>query len=223
MLADAGKKAPLGDQHRGEEDQQQDLGELGGLNREPREANPDLGAVLFGQRGRQQSGNHQEYQADQSTDVAVAGELSMVFEEGDHQCEGHHTDQGPQHLLSGARVVTAAELIGHQIQPVNHDQPKSVEQCHNWQQQGVGVGRKSPDGHVRGSEDDQEHQSVADRVPAQIVLLVGFNDQQRGHGDGGGEAQQQQLGVAPGGQQGRDRDRRLKLCGHATVRQSMPG
>ena len=35
----------------------------------------------------------------------------MVFEEGDHERERGHTDQGPQHLLGRAGVMAAAELI----------------------------------------------------------------------------------------------------------------
>ena len=63
VLTGAGEHAALGHQHRGEEDQQQDLGELGGLNREAGQLNPDLRAVLLRDRPRQHGGDRQQYQA----------------------------------------------------------------------------------------------------------------------------------------------------------------
>src|ERR1700730_15234344 len=147
----------------------------------------------------------------------------MVLQEGAHQREGCHPDHGPQQLLGGAGVTTAAQLVVDEVEPVNHHQAKSVEQSHNWQQQRVGVGGEAPDGQVCATEHDQKDQPVSHQVPVQVALLVGLDDEQRGDGDQRGKAQQQQFGVAPSGQRRGNRDWRLELCGHATARQSMPG
>ena len=184
VLAGAGEHVALGHQHRREEDQQQDLGELGGLNTEAGEANPDLGAVGLGELGRQQRRNRQQHKADQSADVAVAGQDAVVLEEDHHQREADDPDQGPQHLLvvAGAAAASVSAPLD-QVEPVDHHQAKTVEQRHDRQQQRVGVGREAPDGQVRAAEQRQEGQRVAGQIPADALLLVGLHDQQRDDGD----------------------------------------
>ena len=106
VLAGAGEQAALGHQHRREEDQQQDLGELGGLNREAGQPNPDLGAVLLressgaappgwpagpGRPGRRRS---------RSAPACRWSRRKITTSEN-----ADDPDQGPQHLLVGARAA----------------------------------------------------------------------------------------------------------------------
>ena len=144
----------------------------------------------------------------------------------DHDSENaDHADQGPQHLLVGACRASPPEVgvaLG-QVQPVDHHQAQPVQQRHHRQQQRVGVRREASDGQVRAAEQGQEGDGVAGQVPAQPLLLVGLDDEQRHGGDHGGEPQQEQFGIAPVGQRRQDGDRRLGLRRHDTVRQVLPG
>ena len=72
----------------------------------------------------------------------------MVFQKRDHERERDDPDHGPQHLLGGAGVVAATELVVDQVEPVDHHQAKSVEQRHDRQQQRIGIGGEAPDGQV---------------------------------------------------------------------------
>ena len=90
----------LGHQHRREEDQQQDLGELGGLNaRSPGKRIQILAPFVSEKRAGSSAGNRQQHKAGQPAGVAVAGQDAVVFEEDDHQREADDPDEGPQHLL----------------------------------------------------------------------------------------------------------------------------
>ena len=223
VLARAGEQPALGHQHRRKEDQQQDLGELGRLNREARQPNPDLGAVLLGQRPRQQRRYRQEDKSGQPADVAVARELAVVLQRDHHESEGAHADQRPQNLRVGDGAATPLGQPLVEVESMNHHQPQPVEQRHDRQQQRVRVRRVASDRQVRDDEHRQESRRVVDQCPAEAALLVGLHNRESRRRDHGGEAQQQQLGITPVRQCGRDGDRRLRLRAHSGVRQLVPG
>ncbi len=180
VLAGTGEQVALGHQHSGEEDQQQDLGELGRLNTEAGgEPDPDLGAVGLGEMGGQERRDRQQDKADQAAGVSVAGQDAVVFEEHHNQGEAEHADEGPQHLLLFAGpALRGGDRTADQIEAVNHHQAKSVEQCDNWQQHRVGVGGEPPDGQVRADEQCEEGQRRAGQIPTDALLLVRLHDQQ---------------------------------------------
>ena len=194
----------------GEEDQQQDLGDLGGLNREAGQANPDLRAVLLGHRPGQHRRDDEKHQADQPAHVAVAGEHAVVGEEDDDEAERDHADERPQHLLVGARSARAAgaERTLGEVEAVNHDQPQAIQQRHHGEQQRIGVRREAADRQVGAAEQGEIADRVLRQVPAEALLLVGLDDQQRDGGDERGEPEQEQFGVAPVGQWRHDGHRR---------------
>ena len=73
--------------------------------------------------------------------------------------------------------MASTELVVDEVKPVDHHQPKSVEQGHYRKQQGVGVGGKAPDGQVGAAEHGQKGQPVSGQVPPQTLLLVGLHDE----------------------------------------------
>ena len=94
---------------------------------------------------------------------------------------------------------------------MDHHQPQAVEQRDDRQQQRVGVRREAAHRQVRAGEQREVGDRVLRQVPAEALLLVGLDDQQRHRRDHGGEPEQEQLGVAPVRQRRHDGDRRLRL------------
>ena len=106
---------------------------------------------------------------------------------------------------------------------MNHHQPQAIQQCDDGQQQRVGVRREPADRKVGAAEQGEVGDRVLRQVPAQPLLLVGLDDQQRHGGDHRGEPEQEQFGVAAVGQRRRDGNRGLRLRAHDAARQSVPG
>ncbi|SKW58422.1 Uncharacterised protein [Mycobacteroides abscessus subsp. abscessus] len=121
----------------------------------------------------------------------------MVLQGGQHGSECDQADHGPQHLLRG---VVVTDLIGiavvvrvHQIQPMDHHQAESVEQCDARQQQRIGIRSPATDRHVRQDEKHEVGEAVSQQVPGQPALKVGLDENQGHRGDGGCEAEEPQL------------------------------
>ena len=120
---------------------------------------------------------------------------------------------------------------------MDHHQAQPVEQGDHRKQQRIRVRGEAPDRQVRNTEQRQIGGGVAGQIQREALLLVGLHDEQRHRGDDGGEAQQEQLGVATVGQRRGDGHRRLRCGvtrlrlasvgfagqGHAAARQSVPG
>lgn len=101
VLARGGEQITLGDQHPREEDDEQDLRELTGLNTEAGQSNPDLGAVHLGEPVRQHGREGQRGQTDQAERIGVAGQRAVVPQQNQQARENHHPQPRPQHLLVG--------------------------------------------------------------------------------------------------------------------------
>jgi hypothetical protein len=86
---------PLDHQVAGEEDGDDDLRELTGLEgADARDGDPDLGAV----DAREEDREDQQYQRHHHGDVGVALQDPVVLEEDQHTDEQGHAERGPQQL-----------------------------------------------------------------------------------------------------------------------------
>ena len=158
MGADGVEQVAFGDEHTGEEDQQQDLGELGGLNTEARQADPDLGPVCLREAGRQQGGDGQQDQTGEATDVVVARQHPVVLQIHHSRGESGDADQRPEHLLFGTRRVGGH--AGDEIEAVDEHQAQTVEQCDHRKQQRIGVRGEVPDRQMGTDEQREEREGV---------------------------------------------------------------
>ena len=87
---------------------------------------------------------------------------------------------------------------------MNHHQTEAVQQRDHRKQQRVGIRREPPHREMRAGEQRQIGDGVLHEIPTQALLLIGLDEQKRQCGDDDGEAEQEQLGVAPVGKRGSD-------------------
>ena len=137
--------------------------------------------------------------------VAVSREHPMVPQEDHDERKADDADEGPQHLLIGCTTesVLQEHALG-EVQSVDHHQAQPVQQRDNGEKERVGVRCESPHREMRTGEQRQVCDGVLRQVPTQTLFLVGLDEQQGHRGDDRGEAEQEQLGVAPVRQRGSD-------------------
>lgn len=124
----------------GEEDGEQDLGELPRLEGESGEPDPDVGAV----DRREEHGDEHQHEGDGDGEVGVALEHPVVAQDQDDEDEERHTEGGPQELVPGGEVAG-----GGRVEALDEDEAESVEQDGDREHEGVCVRGPEADGDVR--------------------------------------------------------------------------
>ena len=155
-MLQAEARDPAGDEHltrvvevARQEDDDRDLGELGGLELDRADLHRQEGAVhLLADPG--QARKEQERQTARGDGVAVALEDAVVAQENDRCDEQHQSDDEPLRLL-------ARELL---VDPVDHHQPERGEHRGEREQVRVRVGKARADEDVREHAAAQEEQAV---------------------------------------------------------------
>ena len=146
----------------GEENDQADLRELGRLEGERAELDPEVGAVdLFADPG--QARRQQEQQPDHGDRVAVALEHVVVAQELDRQGEEDEPEHEPVGLVAGQGGVD----------PVDHHQAKGHQQRRQREEVGVGVGQSQAQVEVSGEADGEEVGAVDQAEIAELSVLLG--------------------------------------------------
>ena len=132
-----------------EEDDDRDLGELGGLELDRADLDGQEGAVHLG--GQARNPRHQQQRDPGRGDrVAVALERVVVAQEHDGGAEGDQAEDEPLRLL--------ARQLG--VDAVDHDQPEGGKRRGEGEQVGVGVGQPRADEQVGENAQAQEHEPV---------------------------------------------------------------
>jgi hypothetical protein len=135
---------------RGEEDDEADLRELAGLERERADPDPELRPVyLLTERDRQQEQPH----AYETQQVLVAGEHPDVANEDERGDEARDAHDRPCHLRG-------TESLGRQA--IHRGEPQGVEDGRDRQDQRVGVRRDLSHDYVRHDVADDEHRHDRD-------------------------------------------------------------
>ena len=150
----------VGDEVAGEEDREEDLRDLTGLERQRSDADPDAGAVDRPAEARDE-GQQEEEEGEEARDVGVAAQPAVVAEDDEHGDREPHAERHPDELLGGA----VEELHATEVDAVDHRQAESVEEDGDGHEDGVGVLRLPPHDDV-----DEEGES---RQPRHIAVDVG--------------------------------------------------
>jgi hypothetical protein len=206
-----GEQLALLHEERGEEHDQEDLGELAGLDGEDAQPQPDLRPVDLGDRRRQQAGQREQHQPGEARRVAVAGQRAVVAHEEQHGDEQRQPDRRPRDLPpdqdgGGIAAERRGALGVGEVQPVDHDEAQPVEQRHAGQDQRVGVRREPAHGHVREREEGEVREPHPQQRLGERLLLVGLDEHERDRDEHRRERQQHQLDAPPrrrGGRVGR--------------------
>ncbi len=181
---DAGDPPPARDQQlarvaqvAGQEDDDRDLGELGGLEGQRAELHAEVGAVdALADPGHARE--QQEQDPGHRDRVAVALEDAVVAQQDDRRREQDQPEHEPLRLLAGERLVD----------PVDHHQPEAGEHREQREQVRVGVGQREAQHDVGDEAQPQEHGAEGQRdVGEDVVALdehrgeAAGDEQRRGH------------------------------------------
>jgi hypothetical protein len=121
-----------------------------------------------------------------------------------HRDEQHQGHRSPRHLAGGIRGrdgFACVEGLGRrtQVQPVDHHQAQAVEQGRTRQDQWIGVGGQPAHRPMRQSEKPQIRQTQIQQRPGQVLVLLGFHQDQRQRDHTSRKHQQSQLNATTGG------------------------
>ena len=161
----------------GEEDDDADLGQLGRLEGDRTEADPQVGAVDLGADQRQPRG-HQQGEADQGDRVPVPLEHRVVAEDLDHDREEDQPEHEPVGLVAGQLTTQFG------VEPVEHDESEGGQQRHQREEVRVSVGQADPDVDVGGEADRQEVEPVGETQVGQLAVVL-----REDRGEAGGQEQ----------------------------------
>jgi hypothetical protein len=155
------EQVPLVHQVTGEEDHQQQFGDLTGLDRESGHPDPQLRSVHLREPGRQHRRQVKQHQAHQRAGVGVALQRSMVPNRRQHGGAQHQAQRGPDQLQrrvgpGGGPVQLLGTPGRGQIQPVDQHQADAVEQYGQRQQQWVRGWCVVPHQQMRGDEQGRQ-------------------------------------------------------------------
>ncbi len=146
----------------GEEDDDRDLRELGRLEGDRADLDPEVGAVhLFADP--RQARRQQQQDADRGDDVPVALEHVVVAQELDRQGEEDEAEDEPVGLVAGQAFVD----------PVEHHQAERGQHRHQREEVRVGVRQADPQVDVGGDADREEVGAVGDAEVAEFRALLG--------------------------------------------------
>ena len=146
----------------GEEDDDADLRELGRLEGERPDLDPEVGAVDLLADPRQPR-RQQQQQPDRGDRVPVALEHVVVAQELDRQREEDQAEDEPVGLVAGQAVVD----------PVDHHQADRGQQGDQREEVRVGVGQPDPQVDVGGEAERQEVGAVDQAEVARAALPPG--------------------------------------------------
>ena len=109
----------------------------------------------------------------------------------------------PGHLVGRPRRVERTVLrLQAEVDPVDHHQTQPVQQHHHRQQQRVGVAGHLADDQVGEHAGDERHRGVGGELGREVPVARRFDRGLGAHHDQHGEHQQDEFGVAPGGDPG---------------------
>ena len=158
------------DEVAGEEDRQQDLRDLTGLERHRTDEDPDAGAVDRAAQPRDE-GQEQEHERGEAGRVRVAAQQPVVAQEHDDE-RGQHGAQGHPDELGGRSTALQCH-----VDPIDHREPDPVEEDCDGDEHGVRVGRAPPHDDVEGHAEHSEPDRV--RVDVRGDLVSGAHSDER--------------------------------------------
>jgi hypothetical protein len=170
----------------GQEDDEADLGELGGLEHEhSRDPHAQIGPVgLVSDPG--QAGQQQQAERDEGDDVPVLLKLAVVPEDDDRDREQNQAEYEPLGLLAG---VGGAD-------PVDHHDPEARQQRHQGKHVGIRVRQRDADEDVPGDAQAEEDRPVGERHVREHVRALNEDARKTGGDQQRGRDQAEQLTVA---------------------------
>jgi hypothetical protein len=186
-----GEELALLDEVRREEQGQEDLGELSGLEVDRSDAHPDAGTVVLAPDHRHQ-GQEQQSDAEHADRPPVA--LQIAHPPHDHEGghEGDDPDRDPPRLQAGQVLGFGPGLVEAHDEHV----AQAVQEPGDGHEGGVGVGRQPADGDV-GHELEAEHHGEERPDVGGDGRVLGERGQEVGpHRDERAEHDEAQLGVA---------------------------
>ncbi len=168
----------------GEEDDDADLRELGGLECEWADLHPEVGAVHLLPDPRQPR-RQQQQQPDRGDRVAVALEHVVVAQELDREGEEDESEHEPVRLVAGQ--------VG--VDPVDHHQAEGRQQSDQREEVRVGVGEAKAKVDVGRDADREEVGAVDEAGIAEADVLLGEDSGEPGAEQEGDGHQGDQLAV----------------------------
>src|SRR4029079_4362561 len=179
----------------GEEDDQQDLGDLTGLEGQGTDADPDPGPVdVAADAGRQWQQEHPE--TDRHGGEREPAQVAVVPQDDDDADGDEHGQRAPHQLLG--RQELAAGAVAGQVQAVDHPQAQPVEQRGDRQHQRVGIRGPPPQHQVEAEGERQQPGTVPDQVGRERPVDRQADVEVGHEHDRHGKQQQHQLDVASG-------------------------
>ena len=169
----------------GQEDDDRDLGELGGLEGQRPEADAEVGAVdLRADPGQARQQQHPD--PDRGDGVAVALQHAVVAQQDDRGGEEPQPDDEPLRLLAGQLLVDA----------VDHHQAEAGQDGEEREQVGVGVGQREAQHHVRRQAQAEEDRPVGQRDVVDDVVALDEDGREARRQQQRRRHERQQLAVA---------------------------
>ncbi len=178
----------------GEEEHQQDLGQLTGLEAERAEPDPDPGAVDGGAEHRQQR-HHQQHQGRETRGVGEGLQSAVVAHHDQDEDEQDRAQRHPDQLVARERPDRAAGGGVAEVDAVDDRQTEAVEGGDDRQQHRVGVRREDADHDVAAQAQGGQPAAVPDDVGGHGALHAQAHGGVRAHADQQGQQQQEELGA----------------------------
>ena len=179
------QQLPVVAQVGGEEDDDRELAELRGLERERPDPDAQVGAVDLLADARH-AREEQQREPGGGDRVAVALEDPEVLEEDDREREEHEPEREPAGL--------ADRLLG--VEPVDHDEPEAREHRGERQQVRVRVGQPEAHDEMRRHADAEEDRPVGQRDVGEPLGLLDEDRGEPGRDEQRCRDQREQLAVA---------------------------
>ena len=177
----------VGGQVGGDEEHDENLRQLAGLEAEAAEAQPQLAAAGLVADDRQHGGKQQQNAHDHER-VLVIGELVQVAHDGERGDHGRDADEQPQQLIHGQ--------IGHNTGDEGDADARQRER----DRQDGRVGRRGEQAHgdVGHEECGEDAEGHAQGVEGELLPAGDHHHGKKHDDDGRGDEQKHQLYVAPG-------------------------
>ena len=167
----------------GEEDDEQDLGELARLDLELTDAQPEAGAV---DRGAERDRQEQQPDRDRAARVLERLEPADVAGDDHHGDEQHQAEQHPDPLVAGQL----------RRDPVDLDQADGGQHRGDRQHVRIGVGQHDPDDSVRDEVGEREEQRGGQRCRRELLGAGQLDGGEAGRRDQQRQRDQAELAVA---------------------------
>ena len=159
--ADRGQALARAHQVAGEEDREEDLRDLAGLEREEPERDPHVG-VGVGAEARDDR-QQQQQDAREPRDVGVAEEHAVVAQQHDDRDRADERDARPGELAGGCRIPAVA--LQRDVDAVDHREPEAGEKRRDRHDERVGIPRPQAQHDVQRDDERGEAAAVDEERP----------------------------------------------------------